>query len=129
MKHLIWIGAILALELMTFRTVQEFWEARSIVPGYNAVKVAAIETSPKGIKPTVKTERQQAHTFWSLPQGFCVGMHGLARQTRDGWIYPVRPASVVPLIQAGVIKRTDFRVWEIEDWAKADSLAKAFTMP
>ncbi|CAG8887099.1 unnamed protein product [Penicillium egyptiacum] len=127
-KHLIWIGAILAPELMTFTAMQEFWEVRSIVARCNAAQATAIESSPERTKPPAEVQTRQVQAPWTFLQGFCIRMRGLVLQTRDDWVYPVRPATVVPLIQAGIIKQTDLRAWEIEDRAKADSLAKAFTV-
>ena len=55
-------------------------------------------------------------------------MHGLVLRTKDDWVYAVRPANFVALIQAGGIKQSNLRNSEIKDRAKADSFAKAITL-
>lgn len=70
----------------------------------------------------------QCHPSWTFIQISCIRMHGLALQTKDNWVYVVRPANVVPLIEAGIVKPSDLMDSEIKDRAKADSFAKAFTV-
>lgn len=68
------------------------------------------------------------HTEWTLRQCFCINANGLALQTQDEWIYTIRPRNMKSFIQAGIIRCSDFRDRDIEDRAKADSFAKAFTV-
>ncbi|KAJ5087889.1 hypothetical protein N7456_011505 [Penicillium angulare] len=65
---------------------------------------------------------------WQSIHGFCLDMDGVLFQTRDGWTWPVHPGNVVPLIQAGIIKRGHLKTREIRDRAKADSFTKAIAL-
>ncbi|KAJ5649432.1 uncharacterized protein N7484_003155 [Penicillium longicatenatum] len=74
-------------------------------------------------------DKTKTRTFWwSTAQGFCLTMNGVLLQTKDDWTYPVQPNNVVPLIEAGVVKPFHLRTRDIKDRAKADSLAKGFTL-
>ncbi|KAJ5709606.1 hypothetical protein N7493_009897 [Penicillium malachiteum] len=68
------------------------------------------------------------HTEWTIRQCFCIRIRGLALQTQDEWIYTIRPSDMKPFIQAGLIRCSDFRDRDVEDRAKSDSFAKAFTL-
>ncbi|KAJ5714539.1 uncharacterized protein N7483_011720 [Penicillium malachiteum] len=68
------------------------------------------------------------HTDWTFRQCFCIDSGGVALQTQDEWIYRLRPEDMKPLIQAGIIRCSDFRDRDVEDRAKSDSFGKAFTV-
>ncbi|KAL2788629.1 hypothetical protein BJX66DRAFT_252198 [Aspergillus keveii] len=65
---------------------------------------------------------------WSLPQCWVIQMGGLILETQDEWIYYVLPDQICAFIEAGLIKCSDFTDREIQDRAKADAFAKAFTV-
>jgi len=68
------------------------------------------------------------HMEWSLPQCWVVQMGGLTLETEDQWVYYVLRDQICAFIEAGVIKCSDFTDREIQDRAKADAFAKAFTV-
>jgi hypothetical protein len=135
MKSLSWIAAVLAPELVALKAVQEFWEVKLMVarcnsaqPITDSVKRKPGRSSPEPKEAPAEITMGRSRTPWNLVQGFCIRMHGLVLRTKDDWVYIVRPANVVGLIEASVIKQSDLRVSEINDRAKADSFAKAFTL-
>ncbi|CAI7572942.1 unnamed protein product [Penicillium glandicola] len=80
----------------------------------------------KQFEPVPLSSKSKEH--WKYIHGFCLNMHGVLLQTKDGWTYRVHSGNVVPFINAGVIKRSHLKSREIKDRAKADSLAKVFTL-
>ncbi|KAJ5641730.1 hypothetical protein N7490_005730 [Penicillium lividum] len=152
-----WIFAILAPELMAGVAAEELCRARAVVARCNdalcklsnestrlvspPMNTPEIEeqgcdgeaTSPEKAASTQETEasirdKPQAIPQWSTVQGYCLTMNGVLLQTQDGWTYPVQPNNVVQLIEAGIVKHFHLRSRDIEDRAKADSLAKLFTL-
>ncbi|CAI7578917.1 unnamed protein product [Penicillium manginii] len=73
-------------------------------------------------------DKPDSRKSWTVIQGFCIDMRGAILVTEDEWTYPVLPSNVAPLIETGVIKHSHLRERDIQDRAKADSFAKAFTM-
>ncbi|KAJ5536215.1 hypothetical protein N7513_009401 [Penicillium frequentans] len=86
------------------------------------------ESSKKEEQASSEDEPRPSTVWWSTVQGFCLVMNGVLIQTKDGWTYPVQPNNVIPFIEAGVVKPFHLKVRDIEDRAKADSLAKGFTL-
>lgn len=129
----IWTCALLAPELMAMVAVGQLRQAMTIVTRCNSAfqTVASNEDSSRDLPlHTASSSSDEASSLkrWTAIQGFCIAMRGAILITEDEWTYPVLPSNVVPLIETGVIKHSHLRERDIQDRAKADSLAKAFTM-
>ena len=134
-KSLAWTSALLAPELMAFKAVQELWEVKLLVARCNSAQTATDGESedpnvlsPKLAESSAGSSVSLSSPPWTYSQGFCIRMHGLVLQTRDDWVYVVRPANAVALMQQGVVTQPKLRDSDIKDRAKADSFAKAFTL-
>jgi hypothetical protein len=86
------------------------------------------QTQPQKKLKSDPSSSRSTKKRWESIQGFCLNMNGVLLQTKDEWTYPVHPGNVVPFIKAGIIKSSHLKVREINDRAKADSFAKAFTL-
>ncbi|KAJ5104925.1 hypothetical protein NUU61_002272 [Penicillium alfredii] len=117
-KLMAWIYAILAPELFAVLAAEDLWQARSVAARCNAAFLA------------VESENADASSSWSETPAAQTATNPANRwrATTDEWTFPVQPGNVVPLIQAGVVKPSHLRARDIEDRAKADSFAKAFTI-
>ncbi|KAJ5291778.1 hypothetical protein N7478_001029 [Penicillium angulare] len=123
-KIVAWIFATLAPEFMAGTASQELWVAWVVTKRCNATfkEVEQKTTTSDGSSPHSGTPR------WNLIHGFCIYMHGAVLQTSDRHCFPVQYQHVGLLIREGVLKPHHLRAPEIKDRAKADSLAKAFTL-
>ncbi|OKP11350.1 hypothetical protein PENSUB_3135 [Penicillium subrubescens] len=81
-------------------------------------------------RPAIEATKPPTHVFryWKMAQGYYIRMGGFVLQTKDYWVYTVRPANVVLLIEAGVIKPSSLKIGDIKDRDKSDPLSKAFTL-
>ncbi|KAJ5190437.1 uncharacterized protein N7498_009422 [Penicillium cinerascens] len=70
------------------------------------------------------------HVFrlWKMAQAHYIRMGGFVLRTKDNWVYIVRAANVVGLIQAGIIKPSALKISDIKDRDKSDPLSKLFTL-
>ncbi|KAJ5385913.1 hypothetical protein N7509_008454 [Penicillium cosmopolitanum] len=128
-----WTCALLAPELMAMVAVMEHRQAMTIVTRCNTAfqTVASNEDSSRDLPlhtASSSSDEPSSLKRWTAIQGFCIDMRGAILITEDEWTYPVLPSNVVPLIETGVIKHSHLRERDIQDRAKADSLAKALTM-
>jgi hypothetical protein len=129
-----WTCALLAPELMAMVAVGELRQAISIVTRCNSAFQAldSNKDSSSGNLPLHTAissyDKPDSRKSWTVIQGFCIDMRGAILVTDDEWTYPVLPSNVAPLIETGVIKHSHLRERDIQDRAKADSFAKAFTM-
>lgn len=129
-----WTCALLAPELMAMAAVGELRQAMSIVTRCNSAfqSLTSNENSTSRDLPvhtaTLSSEGLSSLKHWTAIQGFCIDMRGAILVTEDEWTYPVLPSNVAPLIKAGVIKHSHLRERDIQDRAKTDSFAKAFTV-
>jgi hypothetical protein len=131
--------AILAPEMVAFVAALDFRDAKRTAAKCNEAQ-AQKDREGEGQEPQLlkrATELSPAlvaaklypvHTQWSVSQGFCVNMSGLVLQTRDGWLYPIRPETICSLIKEGIVRCSDFRDRDIEDRAKADPFSKFVTV-
>jgi hypothetical protein len=128
-----WTCTLLAPELMAMVAVGELRQAMAIVTRCNSAfqAVASNEDSSRDLPlhtGSLSSDEPSSLRRWTAIQGFCIDMRGVMLVTEDEWTYPVLPSNVAPLIETGVIKHSHLRERDIQDRAKADSLAKAFTM-
>ncbi|KAJ5087941.1 hypothetical protein N7456_011557 [Penicillium angulare] len=125
-KLMVWMISILAPEAVVVYATEELWQAKSIVTKCNiAFRELRSDSSPEN--PASKTDNGTPGA-WQTVHGYCVRMKGLLLQTKDGWTFPIHPGNIVPLIKARAIQDTDLTARDINDRAKADSLAKAFSV-
>ena len=143
-KYLACLLALLAPELLTFAAIQGLKRAVSLEARCNAIQIRRDEATSeppdtilhKSVRLTKESRDQMdvdvalhpPQTRWTTAHGFCINMGGLALQTEDGWIFTLEPDHVQGLIEAGIIRCSDFASRDIKDRAKADSFAKAFTV-
>ncbi|KAJ5885462.1 hypothetical protein N7495_009972 [Penicillium taxi] len=126
-----WIAAILAPELMAGVAAEELWTTRSLVARCNAALRKSFAEKERGDSEKRLEEKTSLQTIpghWSMIHGFCLNMHGVLIESKDGWTYPVQKNNIVPFIEAGIVKSYHLRADDIKDRAKADSLAKAVTL-
>lgn len=78
----------------------------------------------------LKDTESSVHVFrrWEMAQAYFIRMGGFVLQTKDGWVYTVRPANVAGLIQAGIIKPSALKKSDIKDRDKSDPFSKLFTL-
>ncbi|KGO43641.1 hypothetical protein PEXP_095430 [Penicillium expansum] len=119
-KIFLWLLTVLCPEVIAWGTVVEMFAARSTAASCNSAQ--ALVDEPKG-----EAQGQLVHS-WSIPQGYCVKMGGLALQTQDHWLYTVTPRNILVFIRAGMITCSDFRDEDIQDRAKVDALGIVFTV-
>lgn len=136
--------AIMAPELVAWIAVQELQRARSTASRCTSSQTLSDRVTKE---PTLRAHQRtkpiaqaqsdsnndsalspSSHSTWTVAQGFCINMGGLAMQTEDEWTYPVEPDTAQLLVEAGFIRCSDFRERDIQDRSKADSFAKAFTV-
>ncbi|KAJ5097034.1 hypothetical protein N7456_007755 [Penicillium angulare] len=124
-KIVAWIFATIAPEFMAGTASQELWVAWIVTKRCNATfKEVEQRTTPKDEASLPRSDTAR----WQLIHGFCLYMHGAVFQTEDRHCFPVQHQHVGLLIREGVLKPHHLRAAEIKDRAKADSLAKAFTL-
>ena len=107
-KIFLWLLTVLCPEVIAWGAVVEMFAARSIAISCNST--------------------QSPVPSWSITQGYCVKMGGLALQTQDDWLYTVTPRNILVFIRAGMITSSDFHDDGIQDRAKVDALGMVFTV-
>lgn len=141
-KFVVFLVALLAPELVTRQAIEELKRATSTAACCNSNQVRRdrqtdepAETAiHRSIKLTAQAQGDAEFTLkppqirWTIAQGYCINMDGLALRTEDGWICTLEPEQAQVLIEAGIIRCSDFRDRDIQDRAKADAFAKAITI-
>lgn len=97
----------------------------------NAPTKATKDSEEEMLEPPAPEDTESsAHVFrhWKMAQAYYIRMGGFVLQTKDDWVYTIRPANVVGLIQAGIIKPSDLKKSDIKDRDKSDPLSKLFTL-
>ncbi|KAH8691169.1 hypothetical protein BGW36DRAFT_400515 [Talaromyces proteolyticus] len=98
--------ALMAPELIAWTAAQELWPCQRAIPPAQAYDHRDLIISP-------------SHTKWTFAQSL---------QTEDEWLYIIDSKLMLALIKADIVRCSDLRDRDIKDRAKADSLAKAFTV-
>ncbi|KAL4816242.1 hypothetical protein BDW67DRAFT_191148 [Aspergillus spinulosporus] len=145
-KLTMWTVALFAPEEILLIASDEFWRVWSLRARCNEAQAASDRrtgepdswlyqrTKPLAeVALTAGSEDQELKLHpvparWTLAQCWCVQMGGLTLETEDGWIFYVGIDQATALIEAGVIRCSDFTERDIKDRAKADTLAKTFTV-
>ena len=145
-KLIFWTIALFAPEEIVLIASEEFWRVWSLRARCNVAQAASDSRTGepdswlyRRSKPLAEVtlaagceDRElKLHPVparWTLAQCWCVKMGGLTLETEDGWIFYVGIDQVIAFIEAGVIRCSDFTEREIKDRAKADTLAKTFTV-
>ncbi|KAL5045595.1 hypothetical protein BDW71DRAFT_208138 [Aspergillus fruticulosus] len=145
-KLTIWTIALFAPEQIVLIASDEFWRVWSLRVRCNGAQVesdrrtgepdswlyrrtkplAEVALAAGGEDRELNLHPVPAH--WTLAQCWCVQMDGVTLETDDGWIFCVGADQMTAFIEAGVIRCSDFTEREIKDRAKADTLAKTFTV-
>ena len=119
-KITLWLLTVLCPEVIAWGAVVEMFMARSIATSCNSAQSLVNE-------PKDEVQRQPVPS-WSITQGYCVKMGGLALQTQDDWLYTVTPRNILVFIRAGIITCSDFHDEDIQDRAKVDALGMVVTV-
>ncbi|KAL4755335.1 hypothetical protein BDW72DRAFT_189099 [Aspergillus terricola var. indicus] len=125
-------GLVLACKLVLWTIAlfaPEFWRVWSLRARCNETQAAS--DCRTGEPDSWLGEDRELHPVparWTLAQCWCVQMDGLTLETEDEWIFYVGVNQATALIEAGVIRCSDSTEREIKDRAKADTLAKTFTV-
>ncbi|CRG86668.1 hypothetical protein PISL3812_03678 [Talaromyces islandicus] len=140
-KLVVWFTTFLAPEMIAFVAGTEFIRARVLVNRCNKAQTNSdrVTHEPDSwlynrTKPLVSAtlvdgeEINLPHHKWTLPQCFVILMSGLTLETQDEWIYYIAPRLAHRFIEAGVLRCSDFTHRDIQDRAKSDGFAKAFTV-
>ncbi|KAL4756012.1 uncharacterized protein BDW70DRAFT_166870 [Aspergillus foveolatus] len=131
----------LAPEAIALSATEDLWRVRSLRDRCNAAQESSDRKTHEPdswlysrTKPLVEAQNVNGLDLyaprmeWSLPQCWVVQMGGLTLETEDEWIFYVLRDQICCFIEAGIIKSCEFTDQEIENRAKADALAKAFTV-
>ena len=139
-KVSLWFLTIMGPELTAWIAAQELWQARSTALCCNKKQAAKNEEThepeawlqqrsvPLSQALHGESQPSPAPLRWTLAQCFCRVIRGVVIQTEDEWIYTIHPKDIDAFIDADLISCTDFRKRDVDDRAKADSFAKAFTV-
>ncbi|KAL2797084.1 hypothetical protein BJX66DRAFT_298187 [Aspergillus keveii] len=138
-----WFITFLAPELIAFGAASEFTAVRALIRRFNAAQARRdretrepaswLYTRSKPLDVAAEWRDSSIKIYpplpkWTLPQCFVVYMAGLTLETEDEWIFQVQPRIAHRLIDAGIIRCSDFESREIQGRAKTDGFAKAFAV-
>ncbi|KAL4876832.1 hypothetical protein BJY04DRAFT_231286 [Aspergillus karnatakaensis] len=146
-KLWVWILTFLAPEMLVFTASEQFWQVRSLrercneaqdtrdrsveEPAswlFNRTKTLPASVDSGNGSGSEQVDLYPEHARWTYPQVWVVYMTGLTLETLDGWWFYVSKDQILQLIQLGVVRCSDFTDREVQDRAKTDTFAKAFTV-